>query len=106
MSREPLPARAAADCRRSRPRAAPAASPSRAGTALARGARFPYALIAPARDRDRRVLGYPIYYLVRLSFQHYGLFQLIAHKGAVGRARQLHDDPQRRRVLARRSCGR
>jgi len=27
------------------------------------------------------VLGYPLYYLVRLSFQHYGLFQLVRHKG-------------------------
>jgi N,N'-diacetylchitobiose transport system permease protein len=27
------------------------------------------------------VLAYPLYYLVRLSFQHYGLFELIAHKG-------------------------
>ncbi len=27
------------------------------------------------------VLGYPIYFLVRLSFENYGLFQLIAHKG-------------------------
>ena len=27
------------------------------------------------------VLGYPIYNLVRLSFQHYGLFELIQHKG-------------------------
>jgi N,N'-diacetylchitobiose transport system permease protein len=31
------------------------------------------------------VLGYPLYSLVRLSFQHYGLFELIQHKGqAVG----------------------
>ena len=27
------------------------------------------------------VLGYPIYRLVQLSFQHYGLFELIQHKG-------------------------
>jgi ABC-type spermidine/putrescine transport system permease subunit I len=27
------------------------------------------------------VLAYPLYYLVRLSFQHYGLFQLVRHKG-------------------------
>ena len=33
------------------------------------------------------VLGYPLYYLVRLSFQHYGLFQLVQHKGeAIGTA--------------------
>ena len=27
------------------------------------------------------VLGYPLYQLVALSFQKYGLFELIAHKG-------------------------
>jgi N,N'-diacetylchitobiose transport system permease protein len=27
------------------------------------------------------VLGYPLYFMVRLSFQHYGLFQLIRHEG-------------------------
>jgi N,N'-diacetylchitobiose transport system permease protein len=47
---------------------------------LLRGA-APYALIAPATAVVAAVLGYPLYYLVRLSFQHYGLFQLIAHKG-------------------------
>jgi N,N'-diacetylchitobiose transport system permease protein len=41
----------------------------------------PYALIAPAVFVIIAVLGYPIYFLVRLSFQDYGLFQLIAHKG-------------------------
>ena len=41
------------------------------------------------------MLGYPIYRLVRLSFQQYGLFELIQHKGkAVGLANYgsiLHD---------------
>src|SRR5579862_2097653 len=41
----------------------------------------PYALIAPATLVVGAILGYPLYYLVRLSFEHYGLFQLIAHKG-------------------------
>src|SRR5438270_1114903 len=41
----------------------------------------PYALIAPATIVVAAILGYPLYYLVRLSFEHYGLFQLIAHKG-------------------------
>ena len=41
----------------------------------------PYALIAPAVIVIVAILGYPLYFLVRLSFQHYGLFQLIAHKG-------------------------
>ena len=27
------------------------------------------------------ILGYPLYYLVRLSFQKYGLFELIQHHG-------------------------
>jgi N,N'-diacetylchitobiose transport system permease protein len=42
----------------------------------------PYALIAPAIVVIGAILAYPIYFLVRLSFQHYGLFQLIAHKGS------------------------
>jgi N,N'-diacetylchitobiose transport system permease protein len=80
MPREPLPARA---------------SVSAAGAALgqlrrprrllsrdrATQASVPYGLIAPALVVIVAVLGYPVYYLVRLSFQHYGLFQLIAHKG-------------------------
>jgi N,N'-diacetylchitobiose transport system permease protein len=41
----------------------------------------PYALIAPAIVVIAAILAYPLYSLVRLSFQHYGLFQLIAHKG-------------------------
>ena len=42
----------------------------------------PYALIAPVIVVIGVILAYPIYYLVRLSFQQYGLFQLIAHKGS------------------------
>jgi N,N'-diacetylchitobiose transport system permease protein len=42
----------------------------------------PYALIAPALVVIGAILAYPLYYLVRLSFQRYGLFQLIAHKGS------------------------
>jgi len=47
-------------------------------------ARFtaPYLLIAPAILVIAAILAYPLYYLVRLSFQQYGLFQLIAHKGS------------------------
>jgi N,N'-diacetylchitobiose transport system permease protein len=44
-------------------------------------ATVPYALIAPAVVVIVAILGYPIYFLGRLSFEHYGLFQLIAHKG-------------------------
>jgi N,N'-diacetylchitobiose transport system permease protein len=42
---------------------------------------IPYGLIAPAVIVIIAILGYPIYFLGRLSFEHYGLFQLIAHKG-------------------------
>jgi N,N'-diacetylchitobiose transport system permease protein len=41
----------------------------------------PYALLAPAVIVIGAVLAYPIYFLVRLSFQKYGLAELIAHKG-------------------------
>ena len=41
------------------------------------------------------ILGYPLYCLVRLSLQQYGLFELIRHQGTSGRARNyssvLHD---------------
>jgi N,N'-diacetylchitobiose transport system permease protein len=45
------------------------------------GASVPYGLILPVLVTIGAVLGYPIYRLVRLSFQHYGLFELIQHKG-------------------------
>jgi N,N'-diacetylchitobiose transport system permease protein len=48
--------------------------------AVARGA-VPYALILPVLVVVGAVLGYPIYSLVRLSLQHYGLFELIRHQG-------------------------
>ena len=41
----------------------------------------PYALIAPVLITIALILGYPLYYLVRLSLQQYGLFELIRHKG-------------------------
>ena len=40
-----------------------------------------YALLIPAAVVIGAVLGYPIYYLVRQSFLHYGLHELIFHKG-------------------------
>jgi len=59
------------------------------------GASVPYWLILPVLVTVGVVLGYPIYRLVRLSFQQYGLFELIQHKGkAVGLANYrsiLHD---------------
>ncbi len=42
---------------------------------------MPYALIAPALCVIVAILGYPVYFLGRLSFQQYGLPELIAHKG-------------------------
>jgi N,N'-diacetylchitobiose transport system permease protein len=47
---------------------------------LARGL-VPYALIVPVVVAIGAILGYPLYSLVRLSFQHYGLFELIRHQG-------------------------
>ena len=41
----------------------------------------PYLLIAPVVLVVGAILGYPLYHLVRLSFQKYGLFELIQHHG-------------------------
>jgi N,N'-diacetylchitobiose transport system permease protein len=41
----------------------------------------PYLLIAPVVATIGLILGYPLYYLVRLSLQRYGLFELIRHAG-------------------------
>src|ERR1700709_2079944 len=49
---------------------------SRAGRAS-----VPYLLILPVVGVIAAVLGYPLYSLVRLSFQQYGLFELIRHAG-------------------------
>jgi N,N'-diacetylchitobiose transport system permease protein len=60
----------------------PAARPARrrvsrrAGRAVA-----PYVLLLPALAVIGAVLGYPLYKLVTLSFQQYGLFELLAHQG-------------------------
>jgi N,N'-diacetylchitobiose transport system permease protein len=55
----------------------------------------PYALLAPALVVLGVVLGYPLYMLVKMSFQKYGLFELIRHKGHwIGTANStqiLHD---------------
>jgi N,N'-diacetylchitobiose transport system permease protein len=45
------------------------------------GGAVPYGLILPVLAVIGAVLGYPVYRLVVLSFQHYGLFELIQHKG-------------------------
>ena len=56
----------------------------------------PYWLIAPVVVVTGVVLGYPLYWLVKLSTEHYGLFELIRHSGqSVGLANYrsvLHDN--------------
>src|SRR5256885_4366734 len=44
-------------------------------------ASVPYWLILPVVAALAAILGYPIYSLVRLSLQHYTLFELIRHQG-------------------------
>ena len=60
-----------------------------------RGGSVPYRLILPVVAAIAAILGYPLYSLVRLSLQHYGLFELIRHHGHLGRAHNfssvLHD---------------
>ena len=41
----------------------------------------PYLLIAPVVGAIAVILGYPLYWLVKLSTQRYGLFELIKHQG-------------------------
>jgi N,N'-diacetylchitobiose transport system permease protein len=41
----------------------------------------PYLLILPVLATVGAILGYPLYHVVRLSFQKYGLFELVAHHG-------------------------
>ena len=50
---------------------------------MARAVRWsaPYLLILPVVAIIVAILGYPLYHLARLSFQKYGLFELIAHHG-------------------------
>jgi N,N'-diacetylchitobiose transport system permease protein len=77
--------------------AEPARKPARRrrlGLRLAQGS-APYALLAPAALVIGAVLGYPLYLLVSLSLQRYGLVELIAHKGkwigADNYSKILHD---------------
>jgi N,N'-diacetylchitobiose transport system permease protein len=44
-------------------------------------ASVPYWLILPVLATVGAILGYPLYWLFKLSFQRYGLFELIQHKG-------------------------
>ena len=61
----------------------------------------PYVLLLPALAVIAAVLGYPLYRLVTLSFQEYGLARADRPQGPVDRARQLH-----RRSSATASSGR
>ena len=45
------------------------------------GVAAPYLLILPALAVIAAVLGYPLYFMGHLSLEHYGLFQLLRHKG-------------------------
>jgi N,N'-diacetylchitobiose transport system permease protein len=64
----------------------------------------PYWLVLPVLAAMAAILGYPLYDLVRLSFEHYTLFELIRHHGAwVGLANYgaVLRDPVLWRTLAR-----
>jgi N,N'-diacetylchitobiose transport system permease protein len=51
----------------------------------------PYMLLLPAAAVIGAVLAYPLYLLVKLSFQKYGLFELIRHSGTwIGTANYAH----------------
>ena len=62
----------------------PAIRPARRRRRRLRAGRHatPYLLLVPALAVIGAVLGYPLYKLFTLSFQQYGLFELIAHKGS------------------------
>jgi N,N'-diacetylchitobiose transport system permease protein len=64
----------------------------------------PYALLAPAATVIGVILAYPLYLLVSLSFQKYGLFELIRHKGrwiGVDNYTRIFHDSQFWQVLGR-----
>jgi N,N'-diacetylchitobiose transport system permease protein len=62
------------------PALSPARRPRRLGVRVSRGV-VPYLLLAPAVAVIAAVLAYPLYLLGALSFQQYGLFELIRHEG-------------------------
>jgi N,N'-diacetylchitobiose transport system permease protein len=68
------------------------------------GAVAPYALLAPAAVVLGAVLFYPLYLIARLSFEKYGLFELIRHQGkwiGLDNYTQIIHDGQFWRVLVR-----
>lgn len=65
---------------------------------------LPYTLIAPAIGVIAGILGFPLAMLVWLSFQHYGLRELIAHQGqwvGLGNYQSIIADPLFHQVLER-----
>ena len=68
------------------------------------GAVAPYGLLAPAAVVLGAVMAYPLYLIGRLSFEKYGLFELIRHKGkwiGLDNYSEIVHDGQFWRVLAR-----
>src|SRR5262245_57529611 len=63
------------------PGSVPARRRRRVSVSRAARASVPYWLILPVLVTIGAILGYPLYSLTRLSFQHYGLFELIRHSG-------------------------
>jgi N,N'-diacetylchitobiose transport system permease protein len=61
--------------------ALPGRRPRRSLTGRLGSRAAPYLLILPACAVIGAVLGYPLYFMGHLSLEHYGLFQLIRHKG-------------------------
>jgi N,N'-diacetylchitobiose transport system permease protein len=73
------------------------------GVRVGRGA-VPYLLLAPALTVIAAVLAYPLYLLGALSFQQYGLFELIRHEGkwiGIDNYSTILGDPQFWDVLVR-----
>jgi N,N'-diacetylchitobiose transport system permease protein len=65
---------------------------------------LPYALVAPGVALIIGVLGFPLAWLVWLSFQHYGLRELIAHQGqwvGLDNYRTILIDPLFHQVIGR-----
>ena len=72
---------------------------SRIGAALP-----PYLLVLPTLVVIVGVLAYPLYWLGRISFEHYGLAELIAHRGTwtgLDNYRHMLGDPEFWRIVAR-----
>ena len=76
----------------------------RARPAVLAGRLAPYALLAPAAAVLGAVLAYPLYVLGRLSFERYGLAEIIQHKGVwvgLDNYTQILHDPQFWHVVVR-----